>query len=77
MGEKNNAWYFIKNYKTKCKCFCRKCGQLVFKSHRKGYDYFCPHCQKLLFSNEVRVEDKPLDLEDINTLTRVIKNKGY
>lgn len=77
MGEKNNVWYFMKNYKTECKCFCQKCERLVFKSHRKGYDYFCPHCQKLLFSNEVRVEDKPLDLEDIRNLTQVIKNKGY
>lgn len=76
MGNNYNSIYFIRKYKTKNKCFCLKCGNLVFKGHRKGYDYFCPNCQKLLFTNEVKTTAETLDLSDIKQLAEIINKKG-
>ncbi|MBP3708260.1 MAG: hypothetical protein J6J36_06610 [Clostridia bacterium] len=60
MEIKQKIAYALKRYGLMFKCKCSVCGHQTIKSFAKGYDYFCPHCQKHLFTNEVNIEKQAL-----------------
>ena len=61
--------YFYNKYNTiKHSCLCKKCAEEVLKSNRKGYDYYCPKCKSLLFSDEVNISTVPKTVKDNKTI---------
>lgn len=64
MGIKQKIAYALKRYGLSFMCKCLGCNHQVIKSFVKGYDYFCPHCQKHLFTNEVIISKEAVPVND-------------
>lgn len=66
--------YYLRNYGIAHQCHCKKCDTQVLRSHRKGYDYYCPYCKTLLFTEEVNISSMPRDLQDDREVMEALKH---
>ena len=75
MKEDSKVLYYVRKYGIENSCLCCKCGNEVLKSPRKFYDYYCPYCQKLLFTDEVNMSNIKKTKKDKQILIKILKDK--
>lgn len=72
MKTDDKVLYFLRKYKLDNRCVCKECGNFVFKSSTKGYDYRCLKCDKSLFASQVIATNTKPITEDIKLMKETV-----